>query len=107
MKESKKTKFTQQQPKDGDTVLHCGHISCGHFHWFRTRGMDFESPDGEKGWAEWVAVCNDCFLENPKIMSDGEFPIRGHGTWMGDDPEIRVSFMQPEQFMDQPNADNN
>jgi len=102
-------KFTEQQPKDGDTVLHCEHLpEADNVHWFRVPGTKFISPSGETGEAEWIGICAECFLANPNPQKLEEFPVAGHSTWIGDDPAIEVNPLQPEQFRDgRPNVGEN
>jgi len=77
--------FTKDQPKDGDTILHCGHVDqdvcC---HWFKySIPYLFERPNGTRGSSEWFAVCDSCFNKH-----GDKAPIRGDGKWIGDDPAI-------------------
>ena len=69
-------------------VLLCPHTGQGRrFHWFRTPNgpSEFTRPDGSKGMAQWLAVCEECFAkyEHPieAITQDYEFD--------GDHPVIR------------------
>jgi hypothetical protein len=100
--------FTEQQPKDGDIVLHCAHLlKTDHAHWYKVPEVEFQSPSGEQGVAEWIGLCNECFLANPKPQSIEDFPIAGHSTWMGDEPIIEVDPLQPERFQKGPNIGDN
>lgn len=76
-------KFTKQQPKDGDTVLHCGHLEAKHYHFFY-----FPEDD-----AKWMMLCDDCYASQ-----ELENCIRYRSTWMGDDPAIKVNPLRPEGF---------
>jgi len=74
------------RPKDGDVVLHCGHL--GHadrWHWFGfTEPIQFTRPDGTSGAAQWQIACERCFLTaegNVEAM-----PVQGDSTWLGDEP---------------------
>ena len=55
---SKFSTFTKDQPKDGDTILHCGHLGLCKIvrrpaHWFKFDGpVGFQRPDGSPGEAE-------------------------------------------------------
>jgi hypothetical protein len=79
--------FADQQPRDGDTVMHCGHLDGGgHMHWFRyDRPIQFKRPDGTRGEAEWFAACEPCFLRHGKEVA--RF-VRGDGRWIGNEPVI-------------------
>lgn len=83
------SKFTAEQPKDGETVLHCGHLHefKGTWHWLKfTAPVQFVRPDGSTGLALWITICDPCYIEhgpNPKVLA------RGDGKWMGDDPIIK------------------
>jgi len=102
------SKFTQQQPKDGDVILHCAHLlETDAAHWYKVPEVEFLSPEGEKGVSEWIGICNECFMANPNPARIEDFPIAGHNTWMGDDPIIEVNPLQPERTMDGPNPEDN
>lgn len=81
--------FTDQQPRNGDTILHCGHFrqdegSACSAHWFQYETVvRFERPDGTRGEATWLVVCEPCFVEH-----GNEVPVRGDGQWTGDAPTI-------------------
>lgn len=83
--------FSDQQPKDGDTILHCGHLgqdasARGAAHWFKyDEPVRFERPDGSHGAAEWLAVCATCF-----VRYGDKAPVRGDGQWTGDEPTIET-----------------
>lgn len=81
------SEWAEQQPKDGDTLLTCGH-EVGHYHfWKFPGGIDFRRPDGTIGEAEWLCACEACFT-----LSGGEalrVPVRSDATWRGDAPVIR------------------
>ena len=84
------SEFAQFQPRDGDCVLHCGHLDReGPFHWsLIPDSLHFLRPDGSTGSAKWMACCADCFKR-----IDGDFhklDVRGDGLWMGDAPTIKV-----------------
>lgn len=78
--------FTDQQPKNGDTILHCGHVHLATrpAHWFKyEEALHFERPDRTRGSAEWLAICEKCFLKH-----GANTPVRGDGRWTGDAPVI-------------------
>ena len=82
--------FTKIQPKDGDALLHCGHLNDNRkFEWFlipHDDGVSFRRPDGTVGNAKWITVCLPCLQKFKDPMA---VPIRGDGTWMGNAPAIR------------------
>jgi hypothetical protein len=82
--------FTEQQPKDGDVVLHCGHLK-DKCHFFKVPQLRFRAPNGEAAEAEWIVLCEECYNKNPYPKSLADFPIAGHSTWVGDEPEIEVN----------------
>jgi hypothetical protein len=76
--------FTDQKPRDGDTILHCGHLRQGQgpVHWFQYETIvRFERPDGTRGDAEWLVVCEPCFVEHGVGAT-----VRGDVQWTGDAP---------------------
>jgi hypothetical protein len=78
--------FIDQQPKDGDTILHCGHYKAAPrpAHWFKYEpAISFERPDKTRGEASWLAVCEACFVKH-----GDKVPVRGDGRWNGDAPTI-------------------
>ncbi|MHA2428271.1 MAG: hypothetical protein ACXADB_09635 [Candidatus Hermodarchaeia archaeon] len=102
------TKFTEQQPQDGDIILRCAHLlETKIAHWYKVPEVEFVSPSGERGVSEWIGICADCFRENPNPTTIEEFPIAGHSTWHGDEPAIEVDPLQPERRMDGPNPEDN
>lgn len=90
-------KFTKLQPKDGETVLHCGHLEDKPHHFFAlsdgktVAGINFKRPDGSQGLAHWMVLCEMCFTRNG---DEPERCIRGDATWIGDEPEIREPSLQ-------------
>jgi hypothetical protein len=84
MKMSKKQKFAKVQPKNGDCVLSCGHDVDGECHFFICpTPCTFQRPDKTWGKANFIMVCNECFLRFGERA-----PIRTDYTWVGDDPVI-------------------
>ena len=85
--------FTKDQPKDGDTILHCGHLACNATHrypahWFKfAEPTRFMRPDQSRGEAEWFAACEPCFVKHGEKAADF---VRGDGVWTGDAPAIEI-----------------
>ena len=90
--------FTKEQPKDGDTILHCGHLGLKFLrgrepeflqypaHWFKfAEPLRFERPDRTRGEAEWFAACEACFVRHGEKVANH---VRGDGIWTGDEPAI-------------------
>ena len=77
--------FTKEQPKDGDTIMHCGHVTKS-MHWFQyEEAIGFQRPDGTRGSASWFAACEACFIKRgAKVVNY----VRGDATWTGDSPTI-------------------
>jgi 6-phosphogluconolactonase/glucosamine-6-phosphate isomerase/deaminase len=79
------SKYTELQPKDGEVVLHCGHVG-GEGHFFSIKPeAQVVSPSGEVVTAQWFIQCASCFRTEPS-----ELNVRGHGIWCGDEPTIRL-----------------
>lgn len=90
--------FTKEQPKDGDTILHCGHFGreaqLQHpMHWFKfDESVPFTRSDGMRGESEWFAACEPCFIKHGDALLDGEKIasfVRGDSRWIGNAPAIR------------------
>jgi hypothetical protein len=80
--------YTNLQPKDGEVIVHCGHIE-GIHHWtFLKPPVKFIRPDGTTGETQWITECEKCFGKRGNTQN---FQIRGDGTWKGDEPEIKVN----------------
>lgn len=78
--------FTKEQPKSGETILHCGHFERRHLHWFQsTELICFVRPDGTRGQAQWIAACEPCFVEHGDQVA--RF-VRGDEIWQEDEPVI-------------------
>jgi hypothetical protein len=79
--------FTKDQPKDGDTILHCGHLLVPNRNWFKLDGFQhFERPNGTCGQAEWFVACDACFIEHGEDVA--QF-ARGDGVWTGEGPIVQ------------------
>jgi hypothetical protein len=78
--------FTKEQPKHGDTILHCGHLGRG-MHWFKFAegAVKFQRPDQTRGEAEWCAACDRCFVKHGEKAANF---VRGDGVWTSDEPAI-------------------
>ena len=82
--------FHDEQPKDGDTVIHCGHPDSTRNHFFKTgTPMKFTRPNGTSGFACWVIVCDSCFHQAGGRADLIE--IRGDAVWEGNAPVIKAS----------------
>jgi hypothetical protein len=80
--------FTQEQPVDGETILHCGHIDNDQtFHWWKFKHeIYFRRPDETVGTAAWICLCSDCHRKSKGDISKVE--IKGDGIWNGNEPII-------------------
>lgn len=82
---------TKPQPKSGDVLLGCVHrpnIYAAHI--FQTPGISFKRPDGSKGIATWIVLCDKCFQEYV-VKGDGptHVPLACDFTWRDrDDPIV-------------------
>lgn len=80
-------------PKDGDIVLHCGHVDHKGQHFYKVNNLPFRPPNVVNVVlaAQWIVQCDDCYttLHNKVAPSMEDFKIRGHDTWIGDDPCIK------------------
>ena len=77
--------FTKQQPKDGDTIMHCGHIE-GRMHWYQyEKPIRFQRPDKTHGEASWFAACDACVTKRGEKVVNY---VRGDARWNGNAPAI-------------------
>jgi hypothetical protein len=78
--------FTKDQPKHGDTILHCGHRNHSK-HWFKFADgpIKFARPDGSRGEAEWFTACDRCFMRHGEKAANH---VKGDAVWTGDEPAI-------------------
>lgn len=68
-------------PKDGDPILHCGHVK-GKLHFFRsTKMMVFRRPDGTEWHSRWILCCPSCYTH---AGGDPTKTIMGDGIWKGE-----------------------
>lgn len=80
--------FAKDQPRDGDTIMHCGHCIGipGHVHWFKyEEPIKFQRPDGSRGQAAWFVACEPCFFKHGKRVTDF---ARGDARWHGNEPVV-------------------
>lgn len=83
--------FTKDQPQDGDTILHCGHLGRSKIvlhpaHWFKFDGsIGFQRPDSSHGEAEWFAACEPCFIKHGEKVATC---VRGDAVRTGAEPVI-------------------
>ena len=77
--------YAKDQPKDGDTVLHCGHLHERRHHFLKAADGGFLQairPDGTRVSARWIIQCGECFVK-------GAHPtIRADTRWIGNEPLI-------------------
>jgi hypothetical protein len=96
-------KLADKQPRDGDAVLHCGHLDAQEHHFFRIPegySITFRRPDGTDGEAERIVACRTCFDKADGVPSAIE--IRGDGVWKGNDPILYVC--DPDSKSDKPGS---
>lgn len=79
-------KYAEHQPRDGDLILHCGHLRKRRHHfYFVPEGSEFTRPDGSTGSARWFMCCDRCFRSRgPRFL------VRGEVVWQGDEPYVTV-----------------
>lgn len=87
MSRKPKTPWAKEQPRDGETILHCGHLDDGiKHHWLMDpEYVEFRRPDGTKGRARWIVQCPACFAAFPEHGPT----VNGDDTWVGDEPAIK------------------
>jgi hypothetical protein len=89
------SKFSKNQPKDGETILHCGHLETKPHHFFAFGdgniivSVNFTRPDGSRGEATWMVLCNQCFAIH---QTEPEKAMRADAIWIGDEPAIKEYF---------------
>lgn len=78
--------FIKEQPKHGDTIMHCGHFDRGERYWFQSVAtVKFTRPNGTRGQVEWFAACEQCFIRHgDKVTSFA----RVEDVWIGNAPAI-------------------
>ena len=83
---SENIEYSKKQPKDGDRVVHCGHLDAEELHFIFMHGFKFRRANGSIESADWLVCCTPCFRAgngNPTHIQ-----IRGGGIWKGDDPIV-------------------
>jgi hypothetical protein len=84
--------FAKLQPRDGETVLHCGHLDSVPHHFFamsdgnNVAGINFTRPDGTAGTATWMVLCSSCFSSH---ANEPERCMRADAVWRGHEPAIK------------------
>ena len=74
---------TLLSPKDGDVVANCGHDDLRHMFRF-PEPVPTQCSDPEcHQMAEWYSCCGSCFDHGRRT---GDFRLREHATWVGDEP---------------------
>jgi hypothetical protein len=84
--------FSKHQPRDGETVLHCGHLESIPHHFFALSdgaliaGIHFRRPNGSEGTATWMVLCQPCFNAH---AHEPEKCMRADAEWIGDEPAVK------------------
>jgi hypothetical protein len=78
--------WTPDQPRDGETVAHCGHVRDAVLWFHAPDPIRFRRPDGTFGETCWVVCCRDCFRRAGDDI--GRVEVRGDGQWQGDEPTV-------------------
>lgn len=83
--------YTELQPKDGETVMHCGHADStafvffkGNFRFLRVDPVTTEVVTGE---AQGLICCEECL--NIAGQDPMKVVVRDHATWVGNKPIIK------------------
>ena len=80
--------YTEEQPQDGDCVLHCAHMDSKPIHFFKCVPFrSFKRPDGTRGEAHWMAVCDFCIK---RYRGNPDPSITGDSSWIGNEPAIKT-----------------
>mgnify|MGYP001290348710 CR=1 FL=1 len=83
--------YSEHQPKDGDIVIGCGHMTeSGHapYHFFAMDGCVLATPSGRHIAPTHFVVCDGCLRAAGYMME--RVPVTEHGTWHGNDPIVEV-----------------
>jgi hypothetical protein len=80
--------WAEEQPRDGDVILQCGHIrEGGREHWFHVSPpLPFKRPDRTEAIAKWILACPACAVAAG--FDPLKVTIRADATWMGNEPFI-------------------
>ena len=82
--------YTKKQPKNGEVILHCGHLD-GKCHFtFAPGGLEFSRPDDSQGISNWIVECRECFDKRGGSL---HFQINGDAIWKGDAAHIEKSII--------------
>ena len=84
----KPKKFSKVQPKDGDSVVLCGHETSDSWHFWKLPEdhVEMTRPDGSTFEPLWIVACQSCFLIYAKDPL--QIPIRDDAKWKGGAPFI-------------------
>lgn len=81
--------LADEQPKDGELIVHCGHLRAKTHHWWHPpEPVPMSRPDGSKVKVNWLMACEPCF-----IAAEGELlkiNFTGEVEWCGNAPLIKV-----------------
>lgn len=83
-------RYATEQPKHGDTILHCGHPGADKQHFMKPGAgvLRFRRPDGTVGETEWLVACAACY--DAAGPDKSRIQYRGDGRWLGFEPTITV-----------------
>ena len=85
-----KRQFAKHQPRDGETILHCGHpdVRPQHFYSFGPNApqVNWKLDDGREILTRFMVLCEAC---NQTKGFTPHLAIRGHAEWKGHEPVIR------------------
>ncbi len=60
--------WAAEQPKDGQHVVHCGHVGRGalglKFYWYSVTGVEMGCPHGQASNVDWIVICMRCHAAN-------------------------------------------
>ena len=83
------TKWAALQPKDGEIVMHCGHVDFSDSHWAHlAEGPTIRCKDGVERKIDWLVACDDCYRKANGHW--GHIPFRETADWKGNDPIIKA-----------------
>jgi hypothetical protein len=86
------TPTTPIQPEPGDILVGCAHLTgfAAHYFYVGSSGFHFHRPtETEERWADWVLVCDSCFVKYGACMEDAlsemKIPIDRDAVWTTND----------------------